>query len=416
LAFCSFILGFGCWIASSQHGQTAKAVPSIVWSQSYSGFGARALDVIQTTDGGYLLLCLDWTPHNVDYSGVFYLVKVNSEGTELWNQSYSGTIFSIDSGQYLVQASDGGYAFAAEYHHKLLLIKTDQLGNVVWNQTYAGEGTCAACALIQTSDGGYALVARSNYDPKYGKNNKVWLVKTDSDGNAQWNQTYGGGNANSLIQTADGGFAIAGQTLGPNSDYMLFKVDSEGELQWDKYFYHQDKNFLCSVVQTSDGGYALGGWIWLRSNGGGPNIAIIKTDANGTELWTQYYGASIAREMVKTSDGGFAIATSSGIVKVDDTGSEQWTISNFPASITCLTQMQDGGYAVAGNGLSLNKIDVVNPEQTAQPSGTRSSPPTMTTASPSPTVPEFPPVVGFALMVVVCVLMLVFRKSCLNSA
>lgn len=42
-----------------------------------------------------------------------------------------------------------------------------------------------------------------------------WLVKTDANGNEQWNRTYGGADldsAKSLVITSDGGFALTGQT------------------------------------------------------------------------------------------------------------------------------------------------------------------------------------------------------------
>ena len=60
-----------------------------------------------------------------------------------------------------------------------------------------------------TSDGGFALIGVSNYDPLYGTQDTVWLIKTDSQGNAIWNQTLGSGEPTSIIQTADNGFAIA---------------------------------------------------------------------------------------------------------------------------------------------------------------------------------------------------------------
>ena len=86
----------------------------------------------------------------------------------------------------------------------------------------------------------------------------------------------------------------------------------------------QEKSLL--VAQTSDGGYALGGWLWLRSNGGGTNIAIIKTDNAGNVVWTQTYGAGLGYSMTKTSDGGFEIAGTK-LVKADAAGGEQWELS-----------------------------------------------------------------------------------------
>jgi hypothetical protein len=239
----------------------------------------------------------------------------------------------------------------------------------------------------------------------------VWLVKTDSNGDPQWNQTLGTGDAVSLLQTTDGGYAIAGQTENPNSNFMLLKVDSNGNLQWNRTYFHQDENSLCSVVQTSDGGYALGGWMWLRTNGGGPNIAIVKTNATGNMQWTQYYGAGTAFTMTKTSDGGFAIAGSK-LVKVDAAGNEQWEIGlgEQPSSII---QTQDGGYAIAGeaylNDTSqawLAKIDAANTNQTTQP-----------LVTPSPTIPEFPTWIILPLAVTTAVIVfMVIRKKSLNQS
>lgn len=367
-------------LSSATAINAVEITPSMAWSQTYSGVGDIAHSVIQTKDGGFLLLCSDWPSQDLqDFSGVFHLLKVDSSGFQQWNQTYTGTIFDIWSGQYVVQTADGGYAVTAEYQNKLLLLKTDQSGDPQWNQTYAGSRTCAASTLIQTSDGGFALVGVSNFDPIYGTSDTVWLVKTDSHGNQQWNQTLGTGKANSLLQTTDGGYAIASD---PN--FLLAKLDSEGSLQWNRTYVNRDKNSVLSVVQTSDGGYALGGWMWLRTNGGNENLAIVKTDTTGNMQWTQYYGAGIAFSMAKTNDDGFAIADDR-LVKVNGTGSEQWEIG-LGGQAFCVVQTQDGSYVIAGqahlNGTALPwlaKTDVANTDQTTQPSVT-----------PSPKVPEFP--------------------------
>ena len=380
----------------------AQASASTAWGITYPGFGELAKTVIQTGDGGYALLCTNYNSNDPNYaSGVFYIVKVDSNGNLQWNASYAGSIFDVDSGQYLVQTSDGGFAAIAEYQDQLVLIKIDQHGKEQWNQTYAGAGTCIPSAIIQTSDGGFALLSVSNwytghvFPPPSGYTDTVWLVKTNSSGSLQWSRTYGYGDANSLIQTSDGGYAIAGQTLNPNSYYLLIKADSSGNEQWNKTYYHMDENFLCTVAQTSDNGYALGGWIWLRSNGGGPNMAITKTDSEGNEQWTNYYGAGYTFAMTKTNDGGFALA-GSYLVKVDGAGNLQWKIG-LSGQPCCVIQTSDGGYAISGSAGTdvpfLTKIDVTNPTQTTQPSNSPST--TLTTqpsnspcATPASSVPE----------------------------
>ncbi len=338
-----FILIF---VVSAVHNvRAADVAPSIAWSQTYQDVGVVAHSVIQTRDGGFLLLCSDWSPPTVQ-SSIFYLVKVDSSGNQQWNRTYSGTIFNVDSAQYVVETADGGYAAVAEYQNKLLLLKTNQTGETEWMQIYTGAGTCAACAIIQSNDEGFTLVSVSNYDPLNGNDDTIWLVKTNSHGDLQWNQTLGRGDPISLVQTTDDGYAIAGQTGNVNSNFMLLKVDSNGTLQWNRIYPHQDENQVVSVVQTNDGGYALGGWIWLRTNGGGPNIAIVKTDVSGNEQWKKYYGEGPAWAMTKTIDGGFAIA-GFRLVKVDGAGADQWEIG-LAEQPSCVIQTQGGGYAVAG--------------------------------------------------------------------
>ena len=53
----------------------------------------------------------------------------------------------------------------------------------------------------------------------------MWLVKTDSYGNVDWNKTYGGSNwdqAYSFVRTSDGGYALAGHTWSYGSDLLIF--------------------------------------------------------------------------------------------------------------------------------------------------------------------------------------------------
>jgi len=102
----------------------------------------------------------------------------------------------------------------------------------MWSQTYGGPEGDSAGAMVQTSDGGYAI---AGYTESFGAGGfDFWLVKVDSSGNVQWNQTYGGSEsdwAEAMIQTSDGGYAIAGYTwsFGAGvSDAWLIKTDEAG--------------------------------------------------------------------------------------------------------------------------------------------------------------------------------------------
>jgi predicted secreted protein len=142
----------------------------------------------------------------------------------------------------LIQTSDGGYALAGSTQSfgagswDFWLVKTDAAGNAQWNRTYGGTSDDEAYALVQTVDGGYAL---AGYTGSIGAGYyDFWLVKTDASGNEQWNKTYGGtgdDDASALVQTGDGGYALAGRTESfgaGNYDFWLVKTDVESGLAW----------------------------------------------------------------------------------------------------------------------------------------------------------------------------------------
>lgn len=109
-------------------------------------------------------------------------------------------------------------------------------GNIERSRTCGGTHTDYAYALVRTVDGGYAL-AGTTYSFGVGSGD-VWLVRVDAAGNELWNKTYGGTNteeARALVQTVDGGYALAGMTgsFGAgNGDAWLVKTDVESGLVW----------------------------------------------------------------------------------------------------------------------------------------------------------------------------------------
>jgi hypothetical protein len=258
------------------------------WTKTYGGTSYdEAWALVQTVDGGYALAGVTDSFGAGSYD--FWLVKTDSVGNAQWNQTYGGT--GNDEARALVQTVDGGYALAGVTDsfgagsYDFWLVKTDANGNAQWNKTYGGTNIDYGAALVQTSNGGYAL-AGGTYSFGAG-NGDFWLVKTDSVGNAQWNQTYGGtGNdgAGALVQTVDGGYALAGVTKSFGAgdyDFWLVKTDANGNAQWNKTYGGTSTDYgVNALVQTVDGGYALAG-VTKSFGAGDYDFWLVKTDANG---------------------------------------------------------------------------------------------------------------------------------------
>jgi len=224
----------------------------------------------------------------------------------------------------------------------LLIISTVSASSpsTTGDKLYGGELDDEAAAIVQTGDEGYAIAGTTF---SYGAGSSdFWLIKTDMDGNVEWTQTYGGAEydaANAMVQTGDGGYAIAGQTYSfgaGDSDFWLVKVDSSGSLQWNRTYGTPTADESTSVIQTSDGGYALAGY--STDSYASKNLWFVKTDSSGNMQWNRTYGGSgsdYANSVVQTSDGGYALAGTTSsfsddgqadfwLVKTDSSGNVEW--------------------------------------------------------------------------------------------
>jgi hypothetical protein len=268
------------------------------FEETYGGTNKDyAQSAIATSDGGYAIA--GYTASFGAGGGDFWLVKTDSAGNEQWNRTYGG--IGVDVGHSVVQTSDGGYAIAGETYYgypdsvDFWLVKTDSAGNEQWNQTYGGTTDDFGTSVVQTSDGGYAIAGRTN---SYGVGNDFWLVKTDAAGNSQWNQTYGGTNyeeVHSVVQTSDGGYAIAGHTTSYGAgdyDVWLVKTDASGTVQWTQAYGGTGTDYWGIVVETSDGGYAIAGITWSYG-AGNEDFWLVNTGVGSGLAWTDSTADSI---------------------------------------------------------------------------------------------------------------------------
>ncbi len=316
-------------------------------SQFQTAIGGAGLDIgfsiVQTSCGGYAI------SGATDFFGAgyedFYIVKADGSGVIEWSRTVGGT--DIEWASSIIQTTDGGFAVAGDTDSfgagwgDFYVVKLDSNGIVQWTRTVGGELDEWAYSIVQTTDGGYAV---AGYTDSFGAGGgDFYIVKLDAAGILQWTRTVGGtelDEATSIIQTTDGGFAITGYTYSFGAgatDIYVVKLDSNGTLLWTRTIGGIEWEDAYTIIQTSDGGFAIAGSTDSFGAGGGDTY-IVKLDAGGMLQWSRTIGG-IGHDsgfgIVQTTDGGIAISgytESFGagfydfyIVKLDANGTLQWT-------------------------------------------------------------------------------------------
>lgn len=307
------------------------AIGYVEWNKTYGGpLDDRLRDMRKTLDGGFALCgYYSFGASNAD----FWLIKVNATGNVQWNKTYGG--LASDTPYSVVQTADGGYAMVGTINSPgatsdSWLVKTDANGNMQWNRTYGGIGNDALLGIVQGGDGGYLMSGWTNSSGAGG--NDAWLVKTDASGNVTWNKTYGGKASDQgwgVVETTDGGYAMLASTSSSGAggvDIWLLKTDAGGSMQWNRTFGGAGTDHGSSYfLQTLDGGYLIGGN--TQSFGAGArDIWLIRTDGSGHMLWNKTYGGTGSEAtlgLIQTSDGGFVVVASTESFGLGKTGPSQ---------------------------------------------------------------------------------------------
>jgi hypothetical protein len=285
------------------------------FSRTYGDSGDdRGFSVKQTSDGGYIIA------GGTDSYGAgladVYLIKTDSAGNLLWQKTYGGN--SVDLGLSVQETQDGGYiisgvttSFGAG-KNDVYLLKTDANGDTVWSKTFGGSGSDWGNSVQQTSEGGYIIAGMTDsYD---ARSFDVYLIKTSDSGNFSWSKTYGGSTVDysgSVQETRDRGYIIAGRTTSVDTigDVYLIKTDSLGNLNFSKTFGGSDWDEGHSVQQTEDGGYIIAGQTYSYGAGWG-DVYLVKADTAGNLVWDKTFGGSgvdVGLSVQQTQDDGYII-------------------------------------------------------------------------------------------------------------
>lgn len=200
-----------------------------------------------------------------------------------------------------------------------------------------GKGDERGESVIQTTDGGYAIAGYTNSFGAGGYD--IYVVKLDSNAKIEWTRTIGGiydDNSYSIVQTQDGGFVVAGSTASfAGGAAYLIKLSISGNLLWTKTYTGIE---YYGMTLTKDGGFAITGF-GVFGFGSHSNIFVMKLDAAGNVQWTKIIhnknnknAEDQAFSIIQSKDGGYAItgvhenfvSAYLYVIKLDALGNLSW--------------------------------------------------------------------------------------------
>ena len=330
-----------------QHTSLSDVDYSALWNRTYGGFDSdRLYDLVLCDDGGYALVGFTNSFDSVDRDT--WVVRTNEAGDVQWTTTlgYNGTndqgnsIFECENGDFVIAGTystvggANGFVVRVNNNGQLLwtyeigldaftenlidvvesnngaiiaigttdywgaglddvfVVSLSPIGSPVWMRTYGGVDDDIGRSIVESKDGGYALLANTySYGAGFAD---FWLIRIDVNGNALWNNTYGGAlvdSAYDIIECYPGGFIMAGQTRSfgdAQGDFYVVRADSDGSIVWDEYYVGSGEDFATGVISASRGGFTIVG----ISNyiGGNPQTRITRIQQDSTEIWSYWYG------------------------------------------------------------------------------------------------------------------------------
>ena len=352
----------------------------VSWYTFLGGTGNdESYSIQQTGDGGYIIagssIGGDITtlqgksplnPHGSSYD--MLAIKLNSSGDVSWYTFLGGG--AMDIAYSVRQTTDGGYIIAGTggtittlqgkapiiahaSGSDILVIKLNSSGNVSWYTFFGSSGSDYGKSVRQTSDGGYIVAGWAGAEiaslQGISPNNSfaddeddMLVVKMDAEGDVSW-WTYlgstGDDHANSVMQTSDGGYIVAGYAgagiaslqgvlfpvnaysgTAPSWDWLVVKLDSSGDVSWYTFLGSGAGEEATSIRQTDDGGYIVAGCAYsaatiqdatpLIDNDTGIDGLVIKLDESGNVYGCTFLGGPGDDRIAaidQTADGGYFV-------------------------------------------------------------------------------------------------------------
>ncbi len=281
---------------------------------------------IPSPDNGYLVVgSLDWK------NGM--AVKVDEQGTPVWNKVYSFKGVSGNSLKFnkVITTFDSSYIMVGEAYdvtaHKYngIIFKINMQGDTLWVRTIIGDNNLKLYSVCQTSDSGYVVTGNTDVYQNTSID-KLFVAKLSRIGTLQWAKEYSSNHhytGTSIKEADDQSLFVTGYSVGGDFSFLL-KMSGQGNVVWAKQ-YHVDGDYMRCMINDflqKENGFTL-----LVSMKQGPSLVFVDSTGNflNCKNYLAIYGLEINPEIHPTNDGGYVFVSGDrhgggNLIKTDSLG------------------------------------------------------------------------------------------------
>jgi len=211
----------------------------------------------------------------------------------------------------------------SKWYNDGMIVRLDKAGNTLWKKTYGGALDDAIKDLKPTSDDGIVAVGR--YQTRGASNGKIWVFKTDANGNKLWEQVFDKSEANAVAVATNGDIVVCAYKANSDGmrDLVVIKLNKSGTKQWEETFAEKGEARDIQISSTGEIYAISDNW-------------MIKLDTNGKKQWEKKHAEDcMAYATALTNDGGLLVVgvfydfrkttgSEFWITKINSAGSAVW--------------------------------------------------------------------------------------------
>ncbi len=288
------------WAMDADNGQ-------LEWNQEFGGDVSIGVEIFPIGDDTFLLL-------GYSFQGISF-IKINAEGESIWRKDYDYNIV-IPRSNVIAKAESEGFLVLINSFSTPFLIRLDKDGNLLWEKSLYENHFFTS--LTDLNDGSFLLTGNSTMLKS------SFVAKIDKEGLIEWEKYIGSEEPDfdssivfEAVENKAGNIVVVrSMSFAENQMLQLMSLDQLGNIVWEKdilgdYFVIND------LLETQTGDLILLGEesidVNLPQEREFPvRSFLMKTDATGEPLWTQYLGNSISSftslmDILEMPDGSLAI-------------------------------------------------------------------------------------------------------------